>query len=164
MLVRSSSSLRLLTTDPYSEVERQKIIAENRALLDSLGFEEGGSAKLGLAKPKPIAKPSSHAASKKRKSTPVKSEEGPRRRSGRIAGIEASVEVLQAKAEEEEKEREVLRVINRKTRDQVMAIKDMLEDTEENDKVELVCLVDINDTHYGRGQTDVAERLREGSL
>jgi hypothetical protein len=120
-----------------SELERQKIIADNRALLDSLGFEAGGAAKLNLAKPRPTAKPAA-ANSKKRKAAPVKTEEGPRRRSGRIAGIDASVEVLQERAIEEEKEREVLRVINRKTREQVMGLSSMLEDAEEGDKDTLV--------------------------
>lgn len=105
-------------------------------MLDSLGFEAGGAAKLGIAKP--ISKPAS-STSKKRKAAPVKVEaEGPRRRSGRIAGIEATVEVVQARAIEEEKEREVLRVINRKSREQVMALGDMLEDAEEGEKEGLV--------------------------
>lgn len=56
-------------------------------------------------------------------------EEGPRRRSGRLAGLEAEGEELAKRVEAEEKEREVLRVINRKTRDQVMPLSKMVEPT-----------------------------------
>jgi hypothetical protein len=48
--------------------------------------------------------------------------------------------VLQARADEEEKEREVLRVINRKTRDQVMPLGEMLEDVDDAVKADLVSL------------------------
>jgi hypothetical protein len=54
--------------------------------------------------------------------------------------LEADGEALQIKVEEEEKEREVLRVVARKTRDQVMEIKDMLDESDEQEKKELVGL------------------------
>jgi len=78
--------------------------------------------------------------SKKRKSTPAPRDDGPRRRSGRIAGLEADGEALAIKVEEEEKEREVMRVVARKERGQVMEIKDMLDESDEVEKRELVCL------------------------
>jgi hypothetical protein len=52
--------------------------------------------------------------------------------------LEADGEALQIKVEEEEKEREVLRVVARKTRDQVMEIKDMLDESDDQEKKELV--------------------------
>jgi hypothetical protein len=64
--------------------------------------------------------------------------ERPTRRSGRIAGIEASVEEVQKRVEEEEKEREVLRVVSRKTREKVMALDDMVEESSPAGKEELV--------------------------
>lgn len=48
------------------------------------------------------------------------------------------MEVLQERAIEEEKEREIIRVINRKTRDQVMKLGDMLEEPEEGEGEALV--------------------------
>lgn len=52
--------------------------------------------------------------------------------------MEADGEALQVKIEEEEKEREVLRVVARKTREQVMEIKDMLDESDDQEKRELV--------------------------
>lgn len=113
--------------DHGSEIERQKTIAENRKLLDSLGLDDGGAARLNLA-PKPKPAP----ATRKRKAPPVKIEaEGPRRRSGRLAGLELDDAALAVKAEEEEKKLEEIRIVNRKIREQVMAIKDIVEDTPE---------------------------------
>lgn len=135
-LVRpTSSKATRLTT---SELERQKTIAENRELLDSLGLDPNGSAKLNIPKPAKSTSQVKSAATKKRKSTAAPRDEGPRRRSGRIAGLEADGEALQIKVEEEEKEREVLRVVARKTRDQVMEIKDMLDESDDQEKRELV--------------------------
>ena len=54
--------------------------------------------------------------------------------------MEADGEALAIKVEEEEKEREVRRVVARKERGQVMEIKDMLDESDEVEKRELVCL------------------------
>ncbi|KAK8853099.1 hypothetical protein IAR55_003800 [Kwoniella newhampshirensis] len=115
------------------ELERQKTIAENRALLDSLGLDPSGSSKIPFARtslPKPKAKPASGAGIK-RKAPAVAADDGPRRRSGRLAGLEADGEALKVKLEEEEKEREILRVVNRKERERVMEIGKMVEDGDE---------------------------------
>lgn len=111
----------------HSELERQKTIAENRALLDSLGLDVNGSAKIPSLKPAPIAKP--RASAPKKRKAPIVHEEGPRRRSGRLAGIEATAEEVAKRDEEDEKEREVLRVMNKKIRDQVMSVESMVEDS-----------------------------------
>lgn len=65
-------------------------------------------------------------------------DEGPRRRSGRLAGIEATVEEVAKREEEEEKEREVLRVISRRVRDQEMAVGDMVDEDSPSGKEGLV--------------------------
>ena len=96
----------LTPADFPSELERQKTIAENRVLLDSLGLDPTGASKIPHAStPKHTSTtPSSH---RKRKAPvhAVKHEnEGPRRRSGRLAGLEAEGEELKVKFEEEERE------------------------------------------------------------
>lgn len=53
--------------------------------------------------------------------------------------MEADGEALAIKVEEEEKEREVLRVVARKERGQVMEIKDLLDESDDVEKKELVC-------------------------
>ena len=55
--------------------------------------------------------------------------EGPRRRSGRLAGLEAEGEELKVRLEEEEKERAVLRVVERRTREQRMDVGSMMDDS-----------------------------------
>jgi hypothetical protein len=52
--------------------------------------------------------------------------------------LEADGEALAIKVEEEEKEREVLRVVARKERGQVMEIRDMLDESDEVEKKDLV--------------------------
>lgn len=52
--------------------------------------------------------------------------------------MEAEGEELKAKLEEEEKEREVLRVVSRRTRERVMDLKKMVEDTPVESIPELV--------------------------
>ena len=54
--------------------------------------------------------------------------------------MEADGEALAIKVEEEEKEREVLRVVARKERGQVMEIKDLLDESDDVEKKELVRL------------------------
>lgn len=66
-------------------------------------------------------------------------DEGPRRRSGRIAGLEADGDAFKAKVEEEEKEREILRVVSRKEREKVMDVGKMVEDTPEDEIRDMVC-------------------------
>jgi hypothetical protein len=107
-------------------------------LLDSLGLDPSGASKIPGRKPPPIAKPKTTAASKKRKAPTIAKDEGPRRRSGRLAGIEATAEEIAKRDEEEEKEREILRVVNKKIRDQVMSVGDMVEDSSPSSKEELV--------------------------
>lgn len=68
----------------------------------------------------------------------VAADEGPRRRSGRIAGLEADGDAFKAKVEEEEKEREILRVVSRKEREQVMDMGKMVEDTLEDEIKDMV--------------------------
>lgn len=68
----------------------------------------------------------------------IAKDEGPRRRSGRLAGIEATAEEIAKRDEEEEKEREILRVVNKKIRDRVMSVGDMVEDSSPSSKEELV--------------------------
>lgn len=127
---------RVLTL--HSEAERQKTIAENKLLLNSLGLDPNGSSKLNFPKPEPSKSKVSSQASKKRKSLTATRDEGPRRRSGRIAGFDAEGEEFKVKLEAEEKEREVLRVVARKERDQVMQIRDMEEEANDAEKDELV--------------------------
>ncbi|RXK39424.1 WD-repeat protein [Tremella mesenterica] len=117
------------------EAERLRTIASNRALLDSLGFDTNGSSRLNLAKPS--ASKSNTPASKKRKAPPVIRDNEPRRRSGRLAGLEVEGEELRVKLEEEEKGRQALRVVERKTRDQMMKLSEMVEDAEEGEKEDL---------------------------
>lgn len=52
--------------------------------------------------------------------------------------MEADGEELKVKLEAEEKEREVLRVVARKEREQVMVIMDMAEEADQKEKDELV--------------------------
>ncbi|OCF40777.1 WD repeat-containing protein [Kwoniella heveanensis CBS 569] len=119
------------------ELERQKTIAENRLLLDSLGLDPSGASKI----PHSHSKPSSTASKTKTKSKPNPKkrkafeaiDDGPRRRSGRLAGLEADGEALKIKLEEEEKEREVLRIVSRKERERVMDVVKMVEDTPEDE-------------------------------
>lgn len=59
--------------------------------------------------------------------------------------MEADGEALAIKVEEDEKEREVLRVVARKERGQVMEIKDLLDESDDVEKKELVRL------HPGHG-------------
>lgn len=106
-----------------SEAERQKTIAENKALLEQLGLDEGGAA-IGLPAPKPKPKPK--AAEKKRKEPPTT--EGPRRRSARVAGLEADGVELAVKQEQEAVQAEEKRVRDRKLRKQVMDLAEMVED------------------------------------
>lgn len=68
----------------------------------------------------------------------IAADEGPRRRSGRIAGLEADGDAFKAKVEEEEKEREILRVVSRKEREQVMDVGKMVEDTPEDEIKDMV--------------------------
>jgi hypothetical protein len=92
--------------------------------MEKLGFD--GAPKFKSAAP---ARP---AAPRKRKADIIlELEEGPRRRSGRIAGLEADGPALAAKVEAEEKQMEEQRVLSRKLREQVMEVKDMVEDTPE---------------------------------
>ncbi|WOO80271.1 DNA damage-binding protein CMR1 [Vanrija pseudolonga] len=112
------------------ELERQKIIAENQALLTSLGLEADGEAKLNLPAKSVAPKPKKAAASRKRKAEPV--EHAPARRSGRIAGLEADGQEIAKRNEAEEVAREVARVANRKERQQIMPIVDMVEETPES--------------------------------
>lgn len=105
----------------YSEIERQKTIAENRALLDSLGLDAGGDAKLKMT---PLPNP---APARKRKAPPVKVEREPRRRSGRIAGIEADGYEAALKQAAVEEAVEVARVRDRRPRRQMMPIVEMPE-------------------------------------
>ena len=127
-----------------SELERQKTIAENRILLDSLGLDPSGASKIPVASSttskSKLAKPSSSTPAKKRKQPPAKTkiDDGPRRRSGRLAGLEATAEEVAKKEEEDEKEREILRVINKKTRDQVMDLQAMVDDSSPSEAGELV--------------------------
>ena len=125
-----------------SELERQKTIAENQALLEELGLDPTGASKIPHTQTAArLAKPSASSRSKpkpKRKSEVQ--DEGPRRRSGRLAGLEATQEEVAKRNEEEEKEREVLRVINRKVRDQVMDLGSMVEDTSPESAESLVRL------------------------
>jgi hypothetical protein len=119
-----------------SELERQKTIAENQELLNSLGLDPNGTAKLNIPHPaKVVVKHTTH----KRKAAPSGTDDGPRRRSGRLAGLEADGEAMKVKVEEEMKEREVLRVVARKERGQVMEIKDMLDESDDQEKKGLVC-------------------------
>lgn len=119
------------------ELERQKTIAENRALLDSLGLDPAGASSPFGSSPAPTSnktKPKPKPAPKKRKAAAVIAvDEGPRRRSGRIAGLEADGDAFKAKVEEEEKEREILRVVSRKEREKVMDVGKMVEDTPEDE-------------------------------
>ncbi|ADV24174.1 Conserved hypothetical protein [Cryptococcus gattii WM276] len=122
------------------ELERQRTIAENRALLDSLGLDPLSASSPFGSSPAPASsnktKPKlkqSKTAPKKRKAPVIAADEGPRRRSGRIAGLEADGDALKAKVEEEEKEREILRVVNRKERGKVMDVGKMVEDTPEDE-------------------------------
>lgn len=94
-------------------------------MLEQLGLEEGGGAQVGLPKASPKPR-SEKKAVKKRKEPPTA--EGPRRRSGRIAGLEADGVELAAKEEELAVEAEERRVKDRKLRQQVMEVKDMVED------------------------------------
>lgn len=87
----------------------------------------------------------------------MKVEEGPRRRSGRLLGMEATEEVLQERAIEEEKKMEEIRIINRKTRDQVMKLGDMLEDAEEGEKESLVSYL----FEFGAQDVDVPDIFSE---
>ncbi|KAL7418571.1 hypothetical protein Q5752_007029 [Cryptotrichosporon argae] len=117
------------------ELERQKTIAENRRLLDELGFD---ATSVRIDSPKPAAVGLKAKPSLKRKDKVVNIEpEGPRRRSGRLAGLEASSEEIKIKVEEEEREREALRVVARRTREPVMEIAGMLEDSDEATRGEL---------------------------
>ena len=126
-----------------SELERQKTIAENRLLLDSLGLDPNGASKIPGRAPK-LAKPSSSKSAsgekkdKKRKAPVV--DEGPRRRSGRLAGIEATPEEIAKKEEEDEKEREELRIISRKERRQVMQVSELVEESSPSTAEELVSM------------------------
>ncbi|WVW86016.1 hypothetical protein I302_108054 [Kwoniella bestiolae CBS 10118] len=114
------------------ELERQKTILQNRALLDSLGLDPNGSSKIPFARS--TASPKPKPASKKRKAPPTANiDEGPRRRSGRLAGLEADSETLKVRMEDEAKEREVLRVMNRKEREKVMDVGKMIEEPEEGE-------------------------------
>lgn len=70
----------------------------------------------------------------------IKSDDGPRRRSGRLAGMEAEGEELKVRLEEEEKEREVLRVVSRRTREQRMEVGKMVEESSPSSAPELVRL------------------------
>lgn len=80
-------------------------------------------------------KPKKAPATRKRKAEPV---EAPARRSGRIAGLEADGQEIAKRNEAEEVAREVARVANRKERQQIMPIVDMVEETPESLIPELV--------------------------
>lgn len=130
-----------LTLHLISELERQRTIAENRALLDSLGLDPLSASSPFGSSPAPASnktKPKPKTAPKKRKAPVIAADEGPRRRSGRIAGLEADGDALKAKVEEEEKEREILRVVNRKERGKVMDVGEMVEDTPEDEIKDMV--------------------------
>jgi hypothetical protein len=80
-----------------------------------------------------------NGGSKKRKpAAAARGDEGPRRRSGRLAGIEATAEQVEERAKEEEKQLEKIRTISRKVRDQVMAVGDMMDDASPEDGASLV--------------------------
>ncbi|WWC71881.1 uncharacterized protein I206_105840 [Kwoniella pini CBS 10737] len=117
------------------ELERQKTIAQNRLLLDSLGLDPTGSSKIPGSKLQTPSKVSNSSNNKKRKtiSSNIIQDEGPRRRSGRLAGLEVDSEILKVKLEEEEKERQVLKVLSRKEREKIMKISEMIEDPKEGE-------------------------------
>ncbi|WVQ73007.1 hypothetical protein IAR50_002570 [Cryptococcus sp. DSM 104548] len=123
------------------EIERQKTIAENRALLDSLGLDPSARSPFPSSSPAPSshpnrskpAKPAKSAAKKRKAPDSVASDDGPRRRSGRLRGMEADGEDMKVKLEEEEREREVLRVVNRKEREVVMGVGSMMEEATEGE-------------------------------
>ncbi len=56
-----------------------------------------------------------------------------------MLGLEAEGEELKFKLEEEEKEREVLRVVSRRTREQVMDVGGMVDETSPSSAADLVC-------------------------
>ncbi|RSH91624.1 hypothetical protein EHS25_008993 [Saitozyma podzolica] len=114
------------------EIERQRIIAENRLLLSNLGLDPSGAAHLNFPKPPPKAKPA-HPSGGGRKRKSEAADVAPRRRSGRIAGLEAEGEELAVKVEEERKAMEAIRVINRKEREQRMELGKMVEDESEEE-------------------------------
>ena len=111
-------------------------------MLDSLGLDPTGASKIPSSRPKALPSTvDSKSKTRKRKAAPVKVEsDGPRRRSGRLAGLEAEGEELKAKIEEEEKEREVLRVVSRRTRETVMRLGDMMDETSSRGAAQLVGL------------------------
>ncbi|WWC91567.1 uncharacterized protein L201_006513 [Kwoniella dendrophila CBS 6074] len=121
------------------ELERQKTIAENRLLLDSLGLDPSGASKIPGSKSSTssssIIKSKAKPNSTKRKQAPSSAiqDEGPRRRSGRLAGLEADSETLKVKLEEEEKERQVLRILSKKERKPLMNIGEMIEDPKDGE-------------------------------
>lgn len=85
-----------------------------------------------------------NGGSKKRKpAAAAGGDEGPRRRSGRLAGIEATAEQVEERAKEEEKQLEKIRIISRKVRDQVMAVGDMMDDASPEDGAILVSLISL---------------------
>lgn len=124
--MRTSCPSWLLTC---SEAERLRTIAENKALLEQLGLDEGGSARVSLPPPKSQAKPKSGERKNDRKRKEPPTTEGPRRRSGRIAGLEADGAELAAKVELEAAQAEEKRVRDRKLRQQIMPLADMMEDS-----------------------------------
>lgn len=140
-----SSGLYFSSAD-NSELERQKTIAENRLLLDSLGLDPSGASKIPGASTPKLAKPK--ASSVKKRKAPVVHDEGPRRRSGRLAGIEATPEEVAKREEAEEQQREELRIVNRRVRDQVMSVEDMVDEDSPSSKEELVRV------HVGLSLTD----------
>ncbi|WVQ84906.1 hypothetical protein IAT38_007069 [Cryptococcus sp. DSM 104549] len=119
------------------ELERQKTIAENRALFETLGLQSARLTPLGGSSPAPASdrSKSKPKPSSKRKAPAPPSGEGPRRRSGRIAGLEADGETLRKIQEEDARAVEVQRVVNRKEREKVMDVAKMSEDaTDEENK------------------------------
>lgn len=80
-------------------------------------------------------------------------DEGPRRRSGRLAGIEATPEEVAKREEVEEQQREELRIVNRRVRDQVMKVEDMVDEDSPSGEEELVC--------HGPGSTLTTEWVLE---
>lgn len=121
----------------FSEIERQRIIAENRLLLSNLGLDPSGAAHLNFPKPPPKAKPA-HPSGGGRKRKSEAADVAPRRRSGRIAGLEAEGEELAVRVEEERKAMEAIRVISRKEREQRMELGKMVEDGSEEEVRDLV--------------------------
>lgn len=114
-------------------------------MLENLGLDPSGASKIPGRKPPAAATKAKAAATAHKKRKIAVKDEGPRRRSNRLSGLEATAEEVAKREEQDEKEREVLRVLERRLREPVMELGSMVDEDSPSDKDSLVSVSEADE-------------------